>query len=63
VPCSHVSIVVKINIKCLFQVDKILKERTVDGEQQLFVSYKHYGRKFDRWIWKKDLTIEIINNE
>jgi len=44
-------------------VDKILKERVVDGAKQLYVSYKHYGSKFDRWIWKKDLTVEIIKNE
>ncbi|KAJ8303807.1 hypothetical protein KUTeg_018730 [Tegillarca granosa] len=38
----------------LWKVHKILKERTVNNEKQIFVSWLHWPSKFNSWIKKSD---------
>ena len=38
-----------------FKINKIIKRRIVDGEPQVFVSWKGYGSKFNQWIPMRDV--------
>ena len=37
----------------LFRVDKVLKRK----DNKVLVAWKNWPRKYDSWIWKKDLRV------
>ncbi|MCG8048322.1 MAG: chromo domain-containing protein [Candidatus Thiodiazotropha endolucinida] len=41
--------------KMSFKIDKILKRRGKGKNQEVFVSWKHYPKKFNQWIKKTDI--------
>lgn len=46
---------VKMSRDKTYQVDKILKRRTVRGEKQVLVSWKNWPEKFNSWVKASDL--------
>lgn len=43
--------------KDFFEVEKILKSKTIKGVKHVFVKYLFYPSKFNQWIPKKNLNI------
>ncbi len=39
-----------------FKVERIVKERTVNGRKEVLVKYLHYPDKFNMWLLKKDVV-------
>ncbi len=46
---------VKMTKDQTYQVEKILKRRTVRGEKQVFVRWKNWPEKFNSWVKASDL--------
>ncbi len=46
---------VKMTKDLTYQVNKILKRRTVRGEKQVFVQRKNWPEKFNSWVKASDL--------
>lgn len=40
-----------------FQVEKILKTKTIDNEKFVFVKYQFYPKKFNQWVKYSDLKV------
>lgn len=38
-----------------FQIEKVLKEKTVKGKKFYFVKYLFYGPKFSQWVEESQL--------
>ena len=47
---------VKMAANKMFQVEKILKRRTVKGEKQAFVQWKNWPTKFNSWVKLADVV-------
>ena len=41
-----------------FEVEKILKTKTVDNEKYAFVKYQFYPKKFNQWVKLSDLNVK-----
>lgn len=50
----------KIALSEFFEVEKILKSKTLDNEKYVLVKYKWYPKKFNNWVKYSDLQ---INND
>ena len=40
----------------LYRVEKIIKERTVDGKKQYFIKWLNYPDQYNSWIDEQDLV-------
>ena len=47
----------KIALSEFFEVEKILKTKTVNGEKFVLVKYQWYPRKFNQWVKYSDLQV------
>lgn len=41
-----------------FEVDNILRTKTVDNEKYAFVKYQFYPKKFNQWVKLSDLNVK-----
>lgn len=47
----------------IFRISKVIKERTVKGKKQYFVSWRGYNNTYNSWINASDITENFNNGE
>lgn len=54
---ANIHLAPKKSLSDFFEVEKILKTKTVDKEKFVLVKYQFYPKKFNQWVKFSDLKV------